>query len=85
MTEFVDSKVKAKVSEQQVFDEDGESDDSEFDEEKALQEQKNANAAEMWDDEENFIGDQVDQVDEEDGDEEGEADNDDEISLSNKS
>jgi hypothetical protein len=39
----------------------------------------------MWDDEENFIGDQVDQVDQEDGDEEGEADNDDEISLSNKS
>jgi hypothetical protein len=39
VTEFVDSKVKAKVSEQQVFDEDGESDDSEFDEEKALQEQ----------------------------------------------
>jgi hypothetical protein len=68
-----------------VFDEDGESDDSEFNEEKALQEQKNANAAEMWDDEENFIGDQVDQVDQEDGDEEGEADNDDEISLSNKS
>jgi hypothetical protein len=68
-----------------VFDEDNESDDSEFNEEKALQEQKNANAAEMWDDEENFIGDQVDQVDQEDGDEEGEADNDDEISLSNKS
>lgn len=68
-----------------MFDEDGESDDSEFNEEKALQEQKNANAAEMWDDEENFIGDQVDQVDQEDGDEEGEADNDDEISLSNKS
>lgn len=85
MTEFVDSKAKAKTSEQQVFDEDGESDDSEFNEEKALQEQKNANAAEMWDDEENFIGDQVDQVDQEDGDEEGEADNDDEISLSNKS
>ena len=36
MTEFVDSKAKAKISEQQAFDEDGESDDSEFDEEKAL-------------------------------------------------
>ena len=76
VTDFDDSKQKTKKGgsgEDQNLDED-ESNDSEFNEDEALKEQ--ADAGQLWDDEENFIGDK------DQGGEEGEEEqNDDAVSI----
>ena len=76
VTDFDDSKQKTKkggLGEDQNLDDD-ESNDSEFNEDEALKEQ--AEAGQLWDDEENFIGDK------DQGGEEGEEEqNDDAVSI----